>query len=121
MVFDVIFDPFDSHTLYAGIGQGGIWRSNDDGQTWENASIGLSDPNEGIRALVADPNHQGWLYAASEKSGVYASRDGGKTWTQMINGLDYWTVFELALSDDGSTLYAATDGSGAYRMNTAFP
>jgi photosystem II stability/assembly factor-like uncharacterized protein len=60
----------------------GIWRSADEGQTWQPASHGLTDL--AITRLAASPDfeHDGTLYALSQR-GVFRSTDRGATWTPL--------------------------------------
>jgi hypothetical protein len=53
------------------------------------------------------------LFAAGA-GGVYLSRDNGANWTSVSTGLTTG-VFSLALSPDGSTLYAGTTGFGVWK------
>ncbi len=76
-------------TLFAAIGQNGpaglgIWRSADDGQTWQPASRGLADL--AINHLVASPDfaRDGTLYALN-KRGVFRSTNRGATWTPLAD------------------------------------
>jgi len=52
----------------------------------------------------------------SSTSGVYFSTDSGETWQSLNDGLTSRAVIDLALSADGSVLYAATSGSGVFRL-----
>ena len=117
IVFHIISDPFDPNTLYVGLVDYGLWRSKDGGQTWEQASNGMN-PNEIVLYIVADPNREGVLYAATAYSGVFYTTDGGDTWHSLNEGLDFRNVHLLALSADGSVLYAGTSGRGVYRLGT---
>ncbi len=117
IVSNIIRDPFDANTLYVGIVDYGLWRSKDGGKTWELASNGMN-PNEIVLYMVADPNRKGVIYAATGYSGVYYTTDGGNTWQTLNQGLDFRNVHYLALSADGSVLYAGTSGRGVYRLGT---
>jgi photosystem II stability/assembly factor-like uncharacterized protein len=115
MVYDVLIDPFDSQTLYVATIQAGVFRSEDGGTTWVQAAAGM-DPNEPLYDLVADPNRQGVLYASSWLSGVFVSTDAGQSWRSLVNGLDMKGMRQLALSSDGTVLYAGTISRGVYRL-----
>jgi len=115
IVYDIIFDPFDSNILYAAVVPGAVWRSADGGQTWEQIAAGM-DPNEPIYELIADTNRQGVIYASSGLSGVFYTTDGGQTWIRLSDGLTHLNVHGLGLSSDGSVLYAGTVGSGVFRL-----
>jgi ligand-binding sensor domain-containing protein len=54
------------------------------------------------------------LYAGTV-AGVFASSNGGATWAAVNTGLSSLTINALIL-DSGGTLYAATDGAGAFRL-----
>lgn len=120
-IADVLFDPTDPEMLYVASRPGAILRSQDGGATWEQAAAGL-DPNEPVNDLLADPNRPGVFYAGSSLSGVFVSTDGGDTWQAIIEGLERKDVSVLALSQDGTVLYAGTasgnGGAGVWRLGT---
>src|SRR5262249_24814038 len=80
--------------------QGGIYRSADNGLTWEHLSgaapkadeVPGEDPadNElplaGVSDLSRDTNDLKRFYAAVPGKGIYQSTDGGLIWTQIDNG-----------------------------------
>jgi hypothetical protein len=117
LVTDVVFDPFDYETIFAATQRGGVWRSTDGGQTWEWAGAGM-DPNELIVKLLPDPAHSGLIYAASRFSGIYYSTDGGVIWQPLNQGLPERNISNLALSQDGSILYAGINGRGVFRLSS---
>jgi photosystem II stability/assembly factor-like uncharacterized protein len=116
-IFVITTDPFDSGIVYAGSPRGGVFRSKDGGDTWEQASFGM-DPNESIYDLLPDPNRPGVLYASTSTSGVYYTTDRGENWIALNDGISGKWVDQLALSGDGSVLYAATHVSGVLRLGT---
>ncbi len=115
MVFDIRIDPFDSNTLYAASMPGTIFKSVDHGKIWKQIASGM-DPNEPITAIVPDPVHQGVIYASSELSGLFYSTDSGERWLAFSDGLSFKRIFAMDLSADGSTLYAAMNGAGIFRL-----
>ncbi len=60
-----------------------VYRSKDNGSTWDNLTIGLSNSG-GVNALAVSG---GDLFAATEIGGVYLSTDTGETWVAVSNGL----------------------------------
>ena len=80
------------YTFYFGAVCGGIWKTNDAGQYWENVSDGyLSAASIGaLEVAPADPNV---IYAGSGEStiridvsigdGIYKSTDAGRSWAQI--------------------------------------
>lgn len=75
-----------------------------------------SMPWTSIRSIVIDPTNTNRVYAADAGTGVYLSTDFGETWSALNQGLQIRAVERLAISNDGSLLYAATRGAGVYRL-----
>ncbi len=86
------------------------------GASWSQISAGLP-PESTIYSIVFDPAQAGVIYAADRLFGVYASQDSGETWSKSNGGLKMRAVNELAISNDGQHLYAATEGNGVYRLD----
>jgi len=109
-------DPKNPDTIYAGAEFGGVWKSENGGDSWQNISSGLS-PEASVRSIVIDPTQPTIVYAADIQTGVYRSIDSGATWQQIRHGLKVKAIHGLAISGDGQTLYAATEGNGVYRLD----
>jgi photosystem II stability/assembly factor-like uncharacterized protein len=114
-IFVMVVDPFDPQLIYAGSPSAGVFRSTDGGKTWEQAAAGM-DPNAQIMDLRPDTGRSGILYAGLRNSGVFVSTDGAQTWQRINEGLDLPEVHGLALSADGTVLYAGTNGAGVFRL-----
>ena len=121
IIFDVTFDPFNPDRILVAADPGAVIQSQDGGETWQQTASGM-DPNEPVADLLPDPQHPGVIYAASRWSGVFVSTDGGNAWRQINQGLARKDVMVLALSADGSVLYAGTasgsGGAGVWRLGT---
>ena len=86
-------DPNDSSRIYVGTPAGGLWRSDDSGQSWTPLTDQL--PSLGASAVVVDPNNSNIIYLGtgdddagdSRGVGVLKSTDGGQTWA--LSGLSY--------------------------------
>jgi len=103
------FSPIDPPVIYAGTQGAGIRKSSDDGVLWDDASMGLPNPN--VLELVFDV--QGNLYAATWGDGVYRLRSGTYQWEETGTGLACKHVYALACDGEGN-IYAGTY-SGVYR------
>ena len=76
-------------TLYVSLSKdgekaGGVFKSDDGGETWENAS-GKLDPAFGYRKVTADPRKKDVLYVAQihPGKGIFKTTDGGKNWQRI--------------------------------------
>jgi len=100
----VTIDSSNPHVVWVGTGEDvggrhvaygdGIYRSQDDGETWEN--MGLKDSHH-ISRIIIHPNDsntlwvtaQGPLWCKGGQRGVYKSVNGGKRWKKVL-GDDEW-------------------------------
>ena len=64
-----------------------IYRSSDDGKTWEQLSLGVNNPCPvGIPRttnVIVDPRDTRTIWAGIEVDGVYKSLDGGDNWVHL--------------------------------------
>jgi len=112
-VVAVATDPSDRSNVFVLISDGALWRSHDEGETWEaggHAEMQALD-------LEVDPQNPSTLYAAGF-GGIVKSTDAGTTWTPLPlpGGNAFYSDIDIAPSSP-STLYAAgNDGD----FNTIF-
>ena len=121
-VVAVAADPEQKSVFYFGAVAGGVWRSDDAGQYWENISDGQFD-TASVGALAVAPSDGNVLYAAmgeatiridvTHGNGVYGSTDGGRNWRHL--GLaDTRHIGAIAVHPtDPNTLYVAALGHSA--------
>ena len=77
-VTQILFDPHDPLTIWAGVEIDGIHRSQDGGKTWRKHMEGLvSDDIHGL--AVVRPNGKRKLFATTNK-GLHVSHDDGESW-----------------------------------------
>jgi photosystem II stability/assembly factor-like uncharacterized protein len=114
-IWVMTIDPFNPQLIYAGSPRAAVFRSSDGGQTWEQAAAGMP-PNLQVMDLIPDTERTGILYTALRYSGVFVSTDWAQTWREINVGLDRPEVHGLALSADGTVLYAGTNGAGVFRL-----
>ncbi len=118
----VAADPDNPSLFYFGAVAGGVWRSDDAGQFWENISDGQF-ASASVGALAVAPSDPNVLYAGMGEAtiridvthgdGVYRSRDGGTTWTH--TGLAPTRhIGRIAVDPtDADTVYVAALGHSA--------
>jgi photosystem II stability/assembly factor-like uncharacterized protein len=114
-VLDVAIHPRNPDLVFAGTQGAAVYKSTDGGENFAQASAGL-EPNAYIFSLVVDETDEQVVYAADERSGVSVSTDSGASWQAINQGLEHRAVRSLALSSDGSVLYAGVKGGGVWRL-----
>ncbi|MCP3911365.1 MAG: glycosyl hydrolase [Actinomycetia bacterium] len=141
-VVAVAADPQNQSVYYFGACAGGVWKSDDAGQYWENISDGQMN-TASVGALAVAPSDPNVVYAGmgeatiridvSHGDGVYKSTDAGATWKHMgleesrhigeirVHPNDPDTVYVAALghmSKDNPErgLYRSTDGGETWEL-----
>ena len=120
----------DGEALYATLADDsrrGVYRSDDNGRTWQLASPG---PGVSLNALAVHPGNQEVLYAGAPggpvatTNNLWRSDDGGQSWQKFFLSLpgnvDGLIPAVTALEVDRSqpeSLYIGTDGQGVYHFN----
>lgn len=89
--------------VYAGTRFDGVFRSADEGTSWQQLADGLVGEARRIRELL---EFQGFLYAGTH-DGLYRLPVGGTTWEEVAGFTDPGIVYSLAAQD--GVLYAGTD------------
>ncbi|MCS7060810.1 MAG: hypothetical protein RMN25_06545 [Anaerolineae bacterium] len=89
----------------------GIFRSLDQGDTWQPISRGLPDVD--TQNVLVDAQRQA-LYAAVYGVGVFVSQDGGISWREANRGIEGRPLTTIALDPRTGALYSGTDGYGVY-------
>lgn len=85
--------PNDIFTYYMGATGGGVWKTTDGGNTWNNISDGYFNTT-GIGDITPAPSNPNIIYVGTGESpvrgvktshgdGLYKSTDAGKTWKHM--------------------------------------
>jgi len=101
-------DPKDSRTIYAGVEVGGVIRSRDGGESWEEMNQGIDIDVHNIALHTQEP---GLIYATTG-DGFYRSENGGASWQRAHRGLEASYTVPLAFCSDTRDLLfvgAATD------------
>jgi hypothetical protein len=102
--------------LFAGTESSGVFRSTDNGSTWQAVNTGL--PNIYIGSLLASGTclfaGTGSRWSLSVGSGIFLSTDSGKSWRSLNAGLPNSSVNALTIS--GTLMFAGTQ-SGVFRSS----
>jgi photosystem II stability/assembly factor-like uncharacterized protein len=111
------WDRRDPRRIYLPIEVGGVMRTEDGGETWENVRGGIHDD---VHALAVSPEQNAVLYAAT-RTGFGRSEDHGRTWQPLTAGLEHLYCRTIALDPaNPERLYTAgaSAGPGAWRRPT---
>src|SRR6266481_4455257 len=110
--------PSQPNLFYIGAVNGGVWKSDDYGRTWN--PIFDHEPTQSIGAIAVAPSDSNIIYVSSGEglhrpdlsvgNGIYKSIDAGKTWTHL--GLrDGLQIPALAIDPrDPNKIFAAVLG-----------
>ena len=87
-IHDLQIDPRNPAVLYVGTASGGIWKSENNGVTWNDIFGAQADNTFGALAIFAGDSKIIWAgsgennnrQSSSWGGGVYRSTDAGKTW-----------------------------------------
>ncbi|MCU0611821.1 MAG: T9SS type A sorting domain-containing protein [Candidatus Eisenbacteria bacterium] len=113
----IVVDPADptNNTWFAGAVAGGIWKTTDAGQSWENTTPNL--PNLSIAAMVMAPSNQNVLYAGSGEGfynidavrgdGIMKSTDRGVTWAQLPASVAFSSVNRIIVDPSNENILLA--------------
>jgi photosystem II stability/assembly factor-like uncharacterized protein len=99
--------PEGQPPMYVGSAGQGLFKSLDNGKSWQGASQGLTTPGaRNVRSVAMGVN----VLVLGTSDGVYKSADGGKTWQAAgLSGLDISAV-AFARFAGPPTIVAAIDG-----------
>lgn len=104
------------HTTANGADPGFLFRTQDEGATWNPVAAGPVDAAGvpvGVNALELDPAAPDVAFAATDV-GVYRSTDGGEHWAPFNEGLPNVVMRDLAFSPSLRTLRVGAWGRGIY-------
>lgn len=119
------YDPNNPNIIYIGPANGGVWKSTDNGVTWNPLTD--NEVSMAMGAIVVDPTNSNIVYAGTGEAtysgasyygrGLLKSTNGGSTWINYTSGLPSSTYFSrLKIRPNNSNqLLAALGNNGLYR------
>jgi photosystem II stability/assembly factor-like uncharacterized protein len=105
----------------------GVWRSDDSGETWSEASAGLPQPH--VRWLASHPTIPDFDLAGMEPAALAISDDGGANWREapevaaLRDHFQWWLPYSpeagcvRGFAAHGERLYAAVEVGGLLRSD----
>ncbi len=111
-VRDLRMAPNDPNSLYAGIEVGGVVRSGDGGENWEQ----LHGTDEDIHLINISGTRPERVYVATA-TGPYRSDDMGQTWRAITEGLLRRYTVHIAAAPDNADLVLVSVSSSPGRRD----
>ena len=128
------YAPNDPRTIYAGVQPGGVYRSDDGGETWRDLKVPISpyqavvirdgrivpmtEAPKNVRnrawtrvtQILIESDNPDRIWVGVEIDGMWFSGDGGQTWERFENGFISADIHGIAVTRNGSaTVLAATN------------
>jgi len=103
-VRSISFDANSPGLMYVGVEEGGVFRTNDGGHSFEALNSGLSDD---VHSVAVDPVDSRRLYATTGR-GFYLSHNAGGSWRQVKAGFNRsYTVPLIVTGKEHPAIYTA--------------
>jgi len=128
----IAVDPSDPETLYIGAASGGIWKTTDGGDTWQDIGKDLESLTYG--AIAIDPNNPEIIYAGAGEiytanwcyiyggNGLFKSTDSGENWVKITEDFGPYTHFsDIVVSPFDSNILFASLAKGYYDLGNNLP
>ncbi len=120
-------EDFTFSTWLIGSASGGIWKTTNGGETWENKTANL--PNLGFNTLAHSPANENIVYAGTgehftndlDGTGMFKSADGGDSWVQIASPEDYVdfrNVSRIVVDPEDPNVVIATTRNSVWARTT---
>ncbi|WKV11865.1 T9SS type A sorting domain-containing protein [Marivirga harenae] len=125
----IAIDPDDNTncTWFAGAASGGIWKTTDCGQSWENLSPDL--PNLSTNSIAQSQSNPSTIYVGTGEvfagntsfvrgNGIYRSVDRGESWELLPSTVadnDYLSVNRLSIDPTNENVVLIATNSGIFK------
>ncbi len=107
--------PHDADVVLVGIELGGLMRSTDGGETWQDHRPGAQSD---VHSLAWHPRVEGRAYEAGG-GGAAWSDDGGETWHPADEGRDRHYTWAVAVDPGDAELWYVSASTGPYAAHGA--
>lgn len=116
-----LVDPNNPNTIYIGSPNGGLWRSIDNGDSWEILTEGTLI--SGVSGIAVDYANSNIIYVSTGDEdtdenpsvGIFKSINGGKTWIQTGFPTNISKIGEIFISPTNSNMLWVVSSGGIYK------
>jgi photosystem II stability/assembly factor-like uncharacterized protein len=109
--------PHDANVILVGIELGGLMRSDDGGEAWEDHRPGAQ---RDVHSLAWHPTQPGRAYEAAGGGSAW-SRDNGETWEPADEGRDRHYTWALAVDPGDPDCWFVSAAPGPFEAHGALP
>ncbi|MBK9096803.1 MAG: T9SS type A sorting domain-containing protein [bacterium] len=92
--------------IISGNAYGGIFRTSDAGQNWEQLFTGYR--NEDVRSLAVNSNNH--IFAGTDLRGLYLSTNDGLSWERLVNSVSTRTINDILIKSNGDIFIGTFNG-----------
>ncbi|MGC6284434.1 MAG: T9SS type A sorting domain-containing protein [Polaribacter sp.] len=117
-------DPTDNKRWFVGSVGGGVWLTEDEGNTWTNLTDGKI-PNLGTSVIVISPQDPNTIFVGTGEpfgnidaiggSGIFKTTDGGNNWTVLEGTADFGDVGRMIIDPNNKDIVLAGTQTGIYK------
>ena len=100
------FTVSSSGHVIASLTVGGVFRSTNNGESWEEINSGL--PDRAPSCLAA--NSSGHLFAGVWRKGMFRSTDNGSSWEEINSGFTSMYIYSLLFNSSGHVFAGGNTG-----------
>lgn len=115
---DVVVPKGESYTIYVATASGGLWKTINEGTTWE--PVFEHGPSTSIGDIAVAPSNQDIIWVGTGEAnifrssqagaGIYLSEDAGKTWAHMGLAGTHTIARIMIHPEDPNIIYVAASG-----------
>jgi len=121
----IAFHPTDTNTIFLGCPSGGVWKTTDGGQNWQNLNTDYQLPSLGVSSIAVDPSDPDTIFLGTGdvdseytySCGIYRTTDGGDTWHEagLNDSDDHFTIGKVILHPQIDSIAFAATSLGIYK------
>jgi len=126
-IHSILIDPRDSRRIIVGVSCGGVWISEDDGETWACKAQGMRaaymPPERALDPGIQDPHQVALCRAqpdtmwAQHHNGIFKTEDGGESWRELTDVKPSAFGFAVAVHpEDANTAWFVPGVSDEHRL-----